>query len=190
MSKLTLNIPTKNEGEEICVFHNDRVLGLKGYKKVDQQRLIVQECLASLLHADKVEIAYYESGAPYLPQFEDVFISVSHSKEWFAIQYAKVDIVGIDIQVIKEDIDVGKHYFVNDRELEAIEQTTLNINLIWAAKEAGYKFKKGSIDRYKEAMTVLAISGDRISMQINDEIILLCYCAAHDFVLVYVSEGT
>jgi hypothetical protein len=65
----------------------------------------------------------------------------------------------------------------------------LNINLIWAAKEAGYKFKKGNIERYKEAMTVLGISNDHMLLQINEEVVRLSYCAAHDFVLVYVSEG-
>ena len=186
---MELELITKKEcrGGFVFVFMehlNERPMGSI---KTEHQRMVVARCLSKILKQNHVNIEHRDSGAPYLPEYPDQFISISHSKNWYAIQLSKVDEVGIDIQLIKENIHEGRSYFINTQEESSLDLNYLNLNLIWSAKEALYKFMKGEVEQYKESITVLKIDENEIVGSVGSEIISCGYLRLGDTVLVYVN---
>lgn len=155
--------------------------------KLNYQRIIVSRCLSQILGYEKVELEHMDNGAPYLPKYTDQYISISHSKQWYAIQLSGVDRVGVDIQIIKENIYSGRSYFINDEEERGIELNNLNLNLIWSAKEALYKLKKGEVENYRNSITILAIKENQITARVDTKIISCDYTILNGVVLVYVN---
>lgn len=186
MSEIKLRIPVGSRNNEVVVFLGPSIDGKKGKSKVDFQREVIYNCLCEILDASDFEIIRNENGAPYFNNKAMPFLSISHSNNWFAVQLCEEDRVGVDIQVMKSDIEKGLRYFVNEKEEQNIELNNLNLNIIWAAKEAVYKFKKGNLEYYKEAMTVLSIGKETLSVEVDNEIVKCAYLVEEDFVLVYV----
>ena len=183
--KVELFVKSELENSVVFVFRehlNERPIGPVKRK---HQRMFVRRCLSEILNQDNVNLEHLDNGAPYLPEYPDQYISISHSKEWYAIQLSKVDEVGVDIQLIKENIFEGRSYFVNREEKENIDLTNLNLNLIWSTKEALYKLKKGEVDHYKDSITVIKIEESYIIARVDAEIISCGYKIMDDMVLVY-----
>jgi len=189
MSKIKFRIPVGSHNGEVVVFFEPSINGKKGRSKVDFQREIINNCLSEILDSSDCSIVYSENGAPYFNDKSMPYISISHSNNWFAVQLCEEDKVGVDIQVIKSDIEKGMRYFVNEKEENSIEINPLNLNIIWAAKETVYKFKKGDLEFYKEAMTVLTIDKDFLTVEVAKEVVKCKYLMKEDFVLVYVVES-
>lgn len=186
MGEIKFRIPNKNAISEVIIIDDSSINHRKGKDKVQQQREIVLNSLCEVLDRTDVIINRDENGAPYFVNENLPFISISHSNNWFALQLCDEDRVGVDIQVMKLDIERGMRYFVNDKELESLEINSLNLNIIWAAKEAVYKYKKGNLEYYKEAMTVLSIENDTLLVQVGEEHVKCAYLIQEDFVLVYI----
>ena len=186
MSKIRLRIPIRNSEAEVVVFYDPSINGVRGKDKVALQRNIVNSCVQEILNISDLEIEHHESGAPYINSENMPSVSISHSQSWFAIQLNKIDHVGVDIQVIKEDISKGLRYFVNEFEEKNLELSNVNLNIIWAAKEAVYKFKKGDLEFYKEAMTVLEIKDNMLTVKVGEETVECSVVLKEDFVLVFV----
>src|SRR5690606_35506859 len=108
----------------------------KGRGKVEFQREVMHNFLCEVLENTDFEIIRDESGAPYFNSETMPYLSISHSGSWFAVQLCEKDRVGIDIHIMKSDIERGMRYFVNKREEELLDLSNFNLNLIWAAKEA------------------------------------------------------
>lgn len=186
MSRIKLRIPVGKRNDGVVVFLEPLVYGKKGRNKVDFQREVIHNCLCDILEASDFEIFRNENGAPYFNDESMPFLSISHSNNWFAVQLCEEDRVGVDIQVIKSDIEKGMRYFVNEREEERLELNNLNLNIIWAAKEAVYKYKRGYLEFYKEAMTVVEIEKDFLFVEVGNEKVKCAYLIEEDFVLVFV----
>ena len=160
----------------------------KGSVKTEHQRVIVRKCLSEILNRKNVNLEHLDNGAPFLPDFPDQYISISHSKQWYAIQLSTVDEVGVDIQLIKENIYEGRSYFINHEEQKNFDLTILNLNLIWSAKEALYKLKKGKVEHYKDSITVIKIEGNEIIGKVDSDIIPCGYMILDGTVLVFVNQ--
>lgn len=186
MGEIKLRIAHKNAMGEVVVLDDSSINSLKGKDKVSLQREIVCNGLCTLLERNDIEIIRDENGAPYFEDPNLPFLSISHSNNWFAIQLSQEDRVGVDIQVMKDDISKGMRYFVNEKEEGLLELNTLNLNIVWAAKEAVYKYKKGKLEYYKEAMTVISIENDEITVLVENEKVRCKYLLMENFVLVYV----
>jgi 4'-phosphopantetheinyl transferase EntD len=183
--KVELFVKSELENSIVFVFRenlNERPIGAV---KMKHQQMIVRRCLAEIFNLDSVNLKHLNNGAPFLPDYPDQYISISHSREWYAIQLSKVDEVGVDIQLIKENIFEGRSYFVNQEEDRNIDLTNLNLNLIWSTKEALYKLKKGEVDHYKDSITVIRIEENYIIARVDAEIISCGYKIMDDTVLVY-----
>lgn len=187
MSNIKLRIPVGNDNNEVMVFFQPSSDDKKGRGKVEFQREVIHNFLCEVLENSDFEIIRDESGAPYFNSETMPFLSISHSGNWFAVQLCEKDKVGVDIQIMKPDIERGMRYFVNKREEEVLELTNFNLNLIWAAKEAVYKFKRGNLEFYKEAMTVIGIDNGTLTVEIDDEKVECAFLTEDDFVLVYVT---
>lgn len=186
MGEIKFRIPSKNQFSEVIIIDEPSVNNRKGKDKVQTQRDIVLSALCEILDRTDLEITYNENGAPSFKGEKLPFVSISHSYNWFAVQLSNEDRVGVDIQVMKSDIEKGMRYFVNEKEENSFEINPLNLNIIWAAKEAVYKFKKGELEYYKEAMTVTSIENDCLSVVVGEEHVKCTYLIQEGFVLVYI----
>lgn len=105
-------------------------------------------------------VSYKENGQPYLEKYPTSFLSISHSKGWFAIYIASYP-VGIDIEVENPKIIEGTAYFLNEREQQFSDNLSA-LHLIWGAKEAFYKLKEGTIADLKNEATILSIEQNNV----------------------------
>ena len=94
----------------------------------------------------QVNILYNEQGAPSLPDYEGLNISISHTKEYVAIALSEKSRVGIDVEYIEHDAADGngkqpKVARVKNRFVRGDEFADNNISLLlhWSAKETVFK---------------------------------------------------
>jgi len=170
---------------EVAVFYDGTDQELRADRR-SHERSFVLKCLEKLIGQPNLKIAHTELGAPYIESLPQLGLSLSHSKNWYALQASKEKNVGIDIQVLrKESLYKGRSYFVNQKEEENVEMTDLNLHLVWSAKEAIYKYRKGKVDNYKEAMTVTEIAKDFIVVDHDGDQIQCAYKVEEEYVLVF-----
>lgn len=170
---------------EVFLFEDITVQSSRFESKVDYQRSVVKQIVCELL-ATEVSIDHNDSGAPFMVDFPEKYISISHSKNLYAIQLSDRQCVGVDVQVIKEGLAKGKDYFVNNEEQEFIDLSNINLHLIWSAKEAVYKKYKGGIDKYKDGMVVSRILDNTIVLKSCGKNEECSYLFTKEYVLVYV----
>lgn len=84
----------------------------------------------------QVEILYDNDGAPHLPEYEHLDISISHTKGYVAVALAEKGEIGIDIERISERVERVKKKFIREDE-EPEDNTQLLIH--WCAKETAFK---------------------------------------------------
>lgn len=118
------------------------------------------------LGMDQSEIAYRETGQPYLKDNPESFLSVSHAKGWFAVVVGTQP-VGVDIQTHSPRLIQGQDYFRNERELPFAEDEQA-LHLIWGAKEAFYKLMEGQIPDLKEEVSVIAIGDEQLTIHYRE----------------------
>ena len=170
---------------QLGVFFDTSDVDIRSMRK-EHERMCTHQCLINLLGTQKVNIAYKESGAPYIPSLPHMHLSISHSKNWYAILLSTQKPLGVDIQVIhKTSLFKGRGYYINDREEACLELSELNLYLIWCAKEALYKSRKGNVLNYKESLTVRAIEEKIIKTEVDGENIDCAYQIDDDVILVY-----
>lgn len=100
--------------------------------------LAVRMLLKRLLN-EEAEIAYYETGVPYLPDYS-FNISISHTKGYAAVMLDEKRKVGIDIEYYSERIHRIKPRFMNDMELALFPDIdTERLLVCWSAKESAFK---------------------------------------------------
>lgn len=103
-----------------------------------------------------IQIHYKESGAPYLSEFPNLHISLSHSVNLLVLYVSEQQAIGIDLQWIKSGIYDGRSYFINETEEESFGSLLQKDELllsIWCVKEAMYK-QLGGIKNAKNDLTV------------------------------------
>ena len=98
----------------------------------------------------QVHISYNEQGAPLLPDYEGLHISISHTKGYVAIALSETAPVGIDVEQIEHPGDTNpfddkermprvervRSRFVREDEFA---ETTVGMLLHWSAKETVFK---------------------------------------------------
>jgi len=84
----------------------------------------------------QVQILYDDDGAPYLPEYEKMDISISHTKDYVAIGLAEKGEIGIDVERVADKVEKVRERFVRDDE----DAQSLNKLLLhWSAKETAFK---------------------------------------------------
>lgn len=139
----------------IYFWFDENLINSKKYKEFKQnaERKAVSEMLKELY--PNTELYRIENGAPVIKNSRYAHISISHYKGWFSI-FLSNECCGVDIQVFKPSLEKGKHYFLNSNE-ENMDFSLEELQLIWCAKEAFYKFKRGAIEDLKNEVSIFKI---------------------------------
>lgn len=156
----------------------------KGIKKKEVEKQAIKEMLHSI---DKdLELKNKSNGAPYIQSSSYSNISISHYGGHYAVYLSK-EPVGVDIQIFKDSLLKGKHYFVNQNEESAIELTKINLHLIWTAKEAFYKKYSGEITDLKNDVSILKIDGSekKIKLKYQEDIFELTFALFEEYVVTW-----
>lgn len=112
-------------------------------------------------------VLHKESGQPYLENYPELFLSISHSNGWIAV-YVSMQPVGIDIETQNPRIAEGSSYFLNENE-QQFKSDLNNLHIIWGAKEAFYKWKEGNITDLKNDVTILSIKASTVSIEFEGQ---------------------
>ncbi|MCP3901411.1 MAG: 4'-phosphopantetheinyl transferase superfamily protein [Desulfobacteraceae bacterium] len=129
-------------------------------------RFLLKNCLLSTFsHIGELKnilIAYEEEGAPFLPDFPEIKISLSHSGDYAAVGIcAKTDIdIGIDLEHLnkKPDNNFLKTAFTQN-EISNMDDTIEDILTKWTVKEAFLKYiRKG----FNESLHRVEVIEDRV----------------------------
>jgi phosphopantetheinyl transferase len=135
-----------------------------GSSKKEAERAIVL-ALFNELGFSKPRISYRESGQPYLENFPEKHISISHAEGWFAVGVSDQPI-GIDVQSFRTRIGKGSSYFINENEQQFVNDDAL-LHLIWCAKEAFYKLLEGNIADLRKEVSIVQINLESATIQLT-----------------------
>ena len=88
----------------------------------------------------QVQIEYNDLGAPLLPNYEGLHISISHTRGYAAIALSETSQVGIDVEQI-EQADTPRVERVKTRFMHDDEHADTHIGMLlhWSGKETVYK---------------------------------------------------
>lgn len=112
--------------------------------------------LLSVLNV-KQRIVYDENGKPHL-EGENIFLSVSHSRNLIGVVLHKHHAVGIDVEHTGDRIFRVAHKFVNEHENQWLSEAYRmeQLYIIWGAKECAFKiYGLGNVD-FKDHLFVSA----------------------------------
>ncbi len=84
----------------------------------------------------QVPIEYKENGAPLLPDYENLDISISHTRGYVAVALTERGGIGIDIEQKGPKVERVKQRFIRDDESA---ETLIKMLIHWSAKETAYK---------------------------------------------------
>lgn len=150
----------------------------------------------------QVHISYNEQGAPLLPDYEGLHISISHTKGYVAIALSETAVVGIDVEQI-ERLDTSNQF--NDKEkvprVEKVRsrfmrndeyaETIVGMLLHWSAKETVFKVLGREGVDFQDEMKVQPFDetqyeGDfQLEDLKEDDTYTIYYKVFDDFVLTY-----
>ncbi len=154
-----------------------------GVNKRELEKREIRELLNELGYGN-LQIAYKTSGQPYFEMKPDLFLSISHSKGWFAVMVGSKP-VGVDIQVYSERLKAGQDYFRNEREIRFSEDENA-LHLMWCMKEAFYKWKEGEITDLKEDVSLVKIGKETLLVDFEGQEYTLNYKIVEDVFLVFI----
>ena len=137
----------------------------------------------------QVPILYHDNGAPYLPEYEHLDISISHTRGYVAVALAEQGEIGIDIEQISAKVERVRNRFVRDDEVaDTLEQLLLH----WSAKETAFKIlNRNKVDFLKHLRIEpfeLQEEGDFTLQEFktnDEERMTIHYKLFPDFVLTY-----
>jgi 4'-phosphopantetheinyl transferase EntD len=115
-------------------------------------RILLERLLGEDFHID-----YLSNGKPVLLQ-PSFFLSISHSHDFVAVFISKEKVTGIDIEKIRDNIDLLKHKFLLPEELPNIDASDkLLLHIYWGAKEAMYKMYSSYHPLFTEHLSLSCI---------------------------------
>ncbi len=131
----------------------------------------------------EVSTDYRSSGAPYIIG-SDKFISVSHCKDYAAILISGSN-CAIDIEPVDRDFSKAQSRFL----MQAEQQFSDQLGLVWGAKETVFKYKENNeIDMLKDIL-VSNIEDEKITVSIEGECLNLNYINVNELNIVYLLKN-
>lgn len=137
----------------------------------------------------QVPILYHDNGAPYLPEYENLDISISHTKGYVAVALAERGEIGIDIEQMGEKAERVRHKFVRDDEQA---DSLVKLLLHWSAKETAFKvLHRNKVDFLKHLRVLPFELQDEGSFSLQESrtdaemVMKIDYKVFPDFVLTY-----
>ncbi len=111
----------------------------------------------------KVKIIYLKNGQPYLPDYPNYEISISHSKTIVAVALSTGFKVGVDVEQIHPRLIKVAERFLNATEqvlynsLSTLIEKLQFLTIVWSAKESLFKIIGSEVD-YKKDICVQSFS--------------------------------
>lgn len=137
----------------------------------------------------QVQISYDDDGAPHLPDYEGLDISISHTKDYVAIALAEHGEIGIDIEHVGERVKKVASRFIRDDEQA---ESTTELLLHWSAKETAFKMlHRRKVDFLKHLKVTPFEAGEEGVFQLqelktdDEQTFDINYKVFPDFVLTY-----
>lgn len=131
---------TENRDELLAQFND--AMDLSSILSISSDKRILEKLTTLLLLKEVVgeipQIAYFESGKPYL-NGQQGKISISHTKGYVAVIYHRFQEVGIDIEQISDKIRRVRSRVVSDFEYISEDKELIHLLLHWSAKETMFK---------------------------------------------------
>ena len=154
----------------------------------------------------QVHISYNDQGAPLLPGYEGLHISISHTKGYVAIALSESVPVGIDVEQI-ERIEEKANVFDDKEKLPRVEkvrtrfmrddefaETTIGLLLHWSAKETLFKVLGREGVNFVDEMQVSPFDETQYEGEFTiedlkeDDTYIIYYKVFDDFVLTYTKK--
>lgn len=100
-----------------------------------------------------------QNGKPYLPDYP-YKISLTHSYEYAGVMLSTKGECGIDLEIVKEKVQIIKSKFLKPEELAFInpQNEILHLYACWCAKEAVYKLQGNKGVSFLEDMTITSFN--------------------------------
>lgn len=110
------------------------------------EQMTIANLVSEVFGTDK-KYAHREDGAPYIEGCDDLYISVSHSREVAVLAVAPYPI-GIDIEEPRQQLIRIAKKFLSEQEYSSLSQengqpTTTELLRAWTIKEAAFKALPG-----------------------------------------------
>ena len=153
----------------------------------------------------QVHISYNEQGAPMLPDYEGLHISISHTKGYVAIALSETVAVGIDVEQIER---LNSNQFDDKEKVPRVEkvrsrfmrddeyaETLVGMLLHWSAKETVFKVLGREGVDFQDEMKVQPFDetqyeGDfQLEDLKEDDTYIIYYKLFDDFVLTYTKRS-
>lgn len=137
----------------------------------------------------QVEILYDEDGAPRLPEYEHLDISISHTKGFVAVALAEKGEIGIDIERISDRVERVKKKFIREDETP---QDRNQLLIHWCAKETAFKMlHRKKVDFLKHLKVLPFTTNEEGICKLkefktdDEQLIDIHYKVFPDFILTY-----
>jgi len=111
---------------------------LSNSQKSELYRKFLKNELVKITSNTDVEL-YYEYNKPYIKDRIYKGISISHTKNFLAVQLHKQNIAGIDIETARHQLLKIQHKFLTEQEINKAANDTDVLCCFWTAKEASFK---------------------------------------------------
>ncbi|MBK5284744.1 MAG: 4'-phosphopantetheinyl transferase superfamily protein [Bacteroidia bacterium] len=160
-------------------------------EKRKKEWIAVRLLLQVMLNRTDCEIIYSNSGKPSLFTKE---YSISHSGKFATLLLCKNNKAGIDIQLMKSEIQKGKDFYLSKKELKQIDAINNNdiIYAYWGAKETLFKYCSYSEIDFKNELKIDSFnwnkSGEitgKITQKNVIELVKLKYEKLDNYMLIY-----
>lgn len=154
----------------------------------------------------QVHINYNDLGAPLLPGYEGLHISISHTKGYVAIALSESAPIGIDVEQI-ERFEEKTNVFDDKEKLPRVEkvrtrfmrndefaETTIGLLLHWSAKETLFKVLGREGVNFVDEMQVSPFDETQYEGEFSiedlkeDDPYIIYYKVFDDFVLTYTKK--
>ncbi len=140
-------------------YWENKFLGkLEAEKERDVYRREIRNKLREILHDNDLELSHSDEGKPFLANYPDIHISVSHAQNHFAIYLSEKVAVGVDIETERRNILRVSDTYLSKQDLAHNHGLTMdNLQIIWGVKEAVYKKFGGAFSNAREEITITRI---------------------------------
>jgi len=159
--------------EELChlyPLHEEKLdfLALKSEKR-KKQWLAARILALVLMEKSGWEISHILKDIENKPYTENpnYFISISHSHHVCAAMISKKYSVGVDIENYDRDFQQVKNKFLNQPELDFVQDNDEKACLYWTMKEAIYKVIGKPVYNFKDTIFAQNPIGDKINVYIS-----------------------
>ena len=147
------------------------------------ERRVVNEIVSDIIGERSVH--HHSNGAPYFKTRPELNISISHSRNWFALYISSRSPVGIDIEVQTPNMAKTQSYFLGQTELDCLKPNEQELQICWGIKEAIYKMYQGNIQSIKEDIEILKILDKQAFARVKDQEVALISEQHANFTMVY-----